>query len=130
MYTRPSWDEYFLKISKLTSERSNCIKRKVGALIVKNNPDKNWNWDTFSKNPNITPSMVRNNPRLPWNWYYLSRNEMNHHPYFCSDQYCKKQLKKFWEASKEEFIAVTWHPDRVLAGWCLDEDERLAFYGI
>ena len=102
----------------------------ITPLIVKNNPDKNWNWDTFSKNPNITPSMVRNNPRLPWNWYYLSRNEMNHHPYFCSDQYCKKQLKKFWEASKEEFIAVTWHPDRVLAGWCLDEDERLAFYGI
>lgn len=37
MDTRPSWDEYFLKIAQLTSERSNCIKRKVGSIIVKNN---------------------------------------------------------------------------------------------
>jgi dCMP deaminase len=35
--TRPSWDNYFLKIALLTSERSNCIKRKVGAIIVKDN---------------------------------------------------------------------------------------------
>lgn len=32
---RPSWDEYFLEITKLTSKRSNCCKRKVGAIIVK-----------------------------------------------------------------------------------------------
>lgn len=35
--TRPTWDQYFIKIAKLTSERSNCIKRKVGAIIVKDN---------------------------------------------------------------------------------------------
>ena len=66
-------------------------------------------------------------------WNELSLNKMNYHSYFCSDQYRKKQLKMFWEASKEEFIAVTWHPDRVDRGWCLDEDEkkeRLEFYGI
>jgi dCMP deaminase len=34
---RPSWDQYFLTIAKLTSERSNCIKRKVGCLVVKEN---------------------------------------------------------------------------------------------
>lgn len=34
-YTRPSWDEYFLEIAKLTSKRSNCIRRKVGCVIVK-----------------------------------------------------------------------------------------------
>jgi dCMP deaminase len=34
-FTRPSWDEYFIKIARLTSERSNCIKRKVGCIIVK-----------------------------------------------------------------------------------------------
>jgi len=32
---RPSWDIYFIKIAKLTSERSNCIKRKVGCVLVK-----------------------------------------------------------------------------------------------
>ena len=32
---RPTWDEYFIKIAKLTSERSNCIKRSVGCILVK-----------------------------------------------------------------------------------------------
>jgi dCMP deaminase len=32
---RPDWDEYFMKIAQVASMRSNCIKRKVGAVIVK-----------------------------------------------------------------------------------------------
>lgn len=32
---RPSWDQYFITIAKLTSQRSNCIKRKVGCIVVK-----------------------------------------------------------------------------------------------
>lgn len=33
---RPDWDAYFLDIAKLVSKRSTCLRRKVGALIVKN----------------------------------------------------------------------------------------------
>jgi len=33
---RPDWDEYFMGIAKLISERSTCLRRAVGALIVKN----------------------------------------------------------------------------------------------
>jgi len=33
---RPSWDEYFIDIAKLVSKRSTCLRRKVGAVIVKN----------------------------------------------------------------------------------------------
>ena len=32
---RPSWDEYFLEIIKLIKQRSTCIRRQVGAIIVK-----------------------------------------------------------------------------------------------
>ena len=32
---RPDWDEYFMKIAQVASMRSNCIKRKVGAVIVR-----------------------------------------------------------------------------------------------
>jgi dCMP deaminase len=32
---RPSWDEYFMKIAHLVAERSTCIRRRVGAIIVK-----------------------------------------------------------------------------------------------
>ncbi len=32
---RPSWDEYFMQIAHLVSQRSTCLRRKVGAVIVK-----------------------------------------------------------------------------------------------
>lgn len=33
--TRPSWDEYFFEIMELIKQRSTCIRRQVGAIIVK-----------------------------------------------------------------------------------------------
>lgn len=32
---RPSWDEYFLEVAKLVSRRSTCLRRSVGAVLVK-----------------------------------------------------------------------------------------------
>lgn len=32
---RPSWDEYFMEIVELIKTRSTCLRRQVGALIVK-----------------------------------------------------------------------------------------------
>ena len=32
---RPSWDKYFMEITELVSKRSTCLRRKVGAIIVK-----------------------------------------------------------------------------------------------
>ena len=32
---RPSWDEYFMEITELVASRSTCLRRKVGAIIVK-----------------------------------------------------------------------------------------------
>jgi len=34
---RPNWDEYFIKITQNVAERATCVKRKVGAIIVKDN---------------------------------------------------------------------------------------------
>lgn len=34
-FKRPSWDEYFMKITHLVAERSTCLRRRVGAVIVK-----------------------------------------------------------------------------------------------
>jgi len=32
---RPGWDEYFMDITRLVARRSTCLRRQVGALIVK-----------------------------------------------------------------------------------------------
>lgn len=50
---RPNWDEYFLGIAKVVALRSNCVKRKVASVIVK---DKR----IISTGYNGTPRGVQN----------------------------------------------------------------------
>jgi len=32
---RPSWDEYFLEICAVVAKRSTCLRRRIGAILVK-----------------------------------------------------------------------------------------------
>ncbi len=50
---RPDWDEYFMNIAKVVASRSNCMKRHVAAVIVK---DKR----IISTGYNGTPRGVKN----------------------------------------------------------------------
>jgi len=34
-HKRPSWNDYFMEITSLVATRSTCLRRKVGAIIVK-----------------------------------------------------------------------------------------------
>ena len=34
---RPNWDEYFIEIADVVAKRSNCVSRKVGAVITVDN---------------------------------------------------------------------------------------------
>ena len=34
-YVRPEWDEYFLNIAEEVGKRSTCLRRRYGAIIVK-----------------------------------------------------------------------------------------------
>jgi dCMP deaminase len=34
---RPTWDEYFMEIARVIAKRSPCLRRQVGAVIVKRN---------------------------------------------------------------------------------------------
>ena len=37
MDQRPTWDEYFMEMAELARKRSTCLRRHVGAVIVKDN---------------------------------------------------------------------------------------------
>ena len=37
MNHRKSWDEYFMEIAEIVKTRSTCLRRQVGAVIVKDN---------------------------------------------------------------------------------------------
>lgn len=34
---RPAWDDYFMDITRLVARRSTCMRRQVGAIIVRDN---------------------------------------------------------------------------------------------
>lgn len=50
---RPSWDDYFIEIARTVARRSNCIKRHVAALLVKDRR-------IISSGYNGTPRGVKN----------------------------------------------------------------------
>ena len=35
MKDRPSWDEYFLEMARVTARRATCLRRSVGAILVR-----------------------------------------------------------------------------------------------
>ena len=51
--SRIDWDTYFMEIAKLVSKRSTCLRRQVGAVIVKNNR-------TLATGYNGSPSGLQN----------------------------------------------------------------------
>lgn len=50
---RPGWDEYFMEIAHVVAKRSNCSRRRVAAVIVKDN-------HLLSTGYNGTPRGVKN----------------------------------------------------------------------
>ncbi len=49
---RPSWDQYFIDITRLVATRSTCLRRQVGAILVKNR-------NILATGYNGTPSGIR-----------------------------------------------------------------------
>ena len=50
---RPNWDEYFMQLASLAAQRSNCMKRRVGCVLVR---DKR----VISTGYNGTPRHLKN----------------------------------------------------------------------
>lgn len=50
---RPSWDQYFMQLASLAAQRSNCMKRRVGCVLVREHR-------VISTGYNGTPRHVKN----------------------------------------------------------------------
>lgn len=48
-----------------------CVK------LLNKFPDKPWNWEKISRNPNITIEYILANPDKPWDWDSISENIFN-----------------------------------------------------
>ena len=38
--------------------------------FIEKYPDKPWDWNSISYNPNITIEFIEKHSDKPWNWYY------------------------------------------------------------
>ena len=50
---RPNWDQYFMQLASLAAQRSNCMKRRVGSVLVREKR-------VISTGYNGTPRYLRN----------------------------------------------------------------------
>ena len=75
--------------------------------IVEKYPDKDWDWDNISGNPNITMGFIEKYSDKPWKWAKISRLDFSkEREQFLLDkhrQYIKDHLK-------EELAMVAYHP--------------------
>jgi hypothetical protein len=67
---------YNLSIDNIFWNRSYCIYLNPNTTwdVIKDNPDKPWDYSVLSKNTNITFDIVRDNPDKSWDYSVLSTN--------------------------------------------------------
>ena len=105
------------------------INNSLDLNYVYQNPNKNWERDYISINPNI-----ENNEQIDSlkyrkliNYNLLMENKFttanNKLPYKFSN-YRKYKTKKILNKIEEELIKITWNPKRVI-DWCLVFNEKI-----
>ena len=72
--------------------------------FVEKYPEKPWNWDWISYNPNLTMEFVEQHPEKPWDWINISRNTFGLSKTFCSFE--SKELISNQQEVLSEFIGI------------------------
>ena len=93
--------------------------------IIESNPDKPWDWECISENPNITFEFVKKHIDKPWDWGAISHNCLwyseNHAFWYHNNR--KSETIENTEKIKEELLSVAYEPSRYKM-WCLTKDEQ------
>ena len=64
-------------MQKFNDDIIDNLWKKEWFQFIKETPDKPWNFELLSSNPNITWDIVKDNPDVPWDFDSLSANEMS-----------------------------------------------------
>lgn len=83
---------------------------------IRDNPDKPWDWNYLSENPNITWEIVRDNPDKPWNYTDLSKNKFLYNE-TVNKRYRTKDIKLRYNSFKiifEPLSALSRNIDRTI----------------
>ncbi|MBA7640071.1 hypothetical protein ES703_47735 [subsurface metagenome] len=62
---RPSWDEYFMRITELVASRATCLRRKVGAVLVRNKRILTTGYNGPPEHPPLSVFPLRRNQDNP-----------------------------------------------------------------
>ena len=103
------------------------VNPNITMEIVQQNPDKPWDWKWLSENPNFTMEMVQQNPDKPWNWRGLSSNK------FAKEKEMfelRVRHQRFVQNNLfEDFVKAYMHPNRIQKllnmGYSIDELDDL-----
>ena len=88
-------------------------------------PNKDWNWEAVSLNPNLTFEFVKKHIDKPWNWEDISQNyllyDINKTLWYHNNR--KIQTIEHVNNFKDEMLGVAWDPSR-FKYWCLTKNEQ------
>ena len=105
---RPDWDNYFMEIAQVVSKRSTCLRRSVGAVIVKNR-------QIVATGYNGTPSKLehcsvtgclREQLKVP-------SGQMHGGTLYCTHQPCVVCTKILINAGIERIVYANPYPDKL-----------------
>jgi len=95
--------------------------------IVVANPDKPWDWNGLSFNPNITWVIIEAYPDKPWDWGRLSCNRFTKEKEMFELRV--KHQRFVQENLFDEFVKAYMHPTRInkllSMGYSFDELDEL-----
>ena len=87
----------------------------------------NIQWLSLSRNPNITFKIVKDNPNKPWNWYWLSKNRLTKE----RELFMEKKLREHMTAFKIQtyWRRAHYNPKyKLCQEWLMKECDKLGIY--
>ena len=103
---RPDWDNYFMEIAQVVSKRSTCLRRSVGAVIVKNR-------QIVATGYNGTPSKLEHCSVTGCLREQLKVLSVNGGTLYCTHQPCVVCTKILINAGIERIVYANPYPDKL-----------------